>query len=97
MFLVAFYLLASIEVGHLPVYGNPDPKDSIFAPFMTVIWVAMLMTMFTLPYGIVFTIFHFVEHQSASTVWTRLAIYIVPIIVFFILNYYSPIMVWFAD
>jgi|GEM_PF-1619406 len=94
--LLAFYFLVGIEYGELPVYANPDPKDSLFSPLMIVIYAGLLLTMASIPVWIAML----VSFRKAFTVNRLIAyilVYVLPIIAFLVINFQTPMMVWFMD
>lgn len=94
--LLSFYFLAGIEYGQLPVYANPDPKDSLFSPLMIVIYAGLLLTMASIPVWIAML----VSLRKAFTVNRLIAyilLYVLPIIAFLVINFQTPVMVWFMD
>lgn len=94
--LMSFYSLVAIEYGHLPTYGNPDPKSSIFSPMMSMVYFSLLLTMASVPVWITML----VSLRRAFTpekLALYLVVYVLPIIAFLLINYLTPVMVWFVD
>ncbi len=95
--LLGFYLLVAIEFGHLPYYANPDPKDSLFAFLMTPVILGIMGTIATIPSWLLFILLHFKKKTFIPRLGMKIALYLLPVAVFLLLNAYSPVVVWLLD
>ena len=94
--LLVFYLLAALEFGHLPTYANPDPKDSIFSPLMSLIMIEILLSISTIPIWIA-TATYLRKKLEHKRLIIHVNLYMVFMIGFLIINSFTPIMEWFMD
>ena len=94
--LLAFYLLTALEFGHFPTYANPDPKDSIFSPLVTLIFIAFLLSISTFPIWVA-TASYLRNIMDRKRLITNVNLYICFIIGFIIINNFTPIMEWLLD
>lgn len=94
--LLIFYLLTALEVGHLPTYGNPDPKFTTFAPLGNLVLIGLVVSVATAAFWAVIATY-LGKHYPHQRLWFSFALYILPIVAFFIVNNFTPIMVWLLD
>ena len=95
-----FVLAVAAQVGHLPTYGQPDPKDAGAASllFMPVI-ILLLLTLATIPIGVGLAIVR-LSRGVPQTIRKGEAIgYLVGIALFllFVTNDLAGLMTWLGD
>lgn len=95
--LMTFYLLVTLEVGHIPTYSNPDPSYSIFGFLQIPVILGIIGAMATIPLYLLYIALHFMKKIAITSVGVKILVYILPIIVFLLINAYSPVMVWLMD
>jgi hypothetical protein len=96
-----FVLTTTIQVGHLPVYGQPDPKYSglIATLFYVPTILLLIWVISTTPVGVLLTIIKLWAGFPKSVRWREMIFYLGGIGLFylFILSDVVGLMTWLAD
>ena len=99
--LCMFVLAITFQVGHLPVYGQPDPKYaglvSIFFHMPTILLLVWVVS--TTPIGVILTIIRLWKGFPKSVRWGEAVFYLGGLVLFywFILSDVAGLMTWLAD
>ena len=95
-----FILAVTVQVGHLPTYGVPDPKYAglsslLYMPtILLLVWVVSLT-----PVGLALSIVRLWKGIPKSVRWEEIVFYLVGLGLFymFILNDIAGLMTWLGD
>jgi hypothetical protein len=95
---VAFVLVTSLEVSHIPSYGNPDPKDTVLS------WVFILPLLLLLPMAIVsipaWSLLAGMGVMNLLPVKPKLRhllLLVLPILIFLWIRFQTGLFDWFGD
>lgn len=95
-----FVVLATVQVGHLPTYGQPDPKDVTLSGilYMPAV-VIMFMTLGSIPFGIALAVAKLWQGVPDFIRTSEVYAYLVGIALFFlfIISDAAGLMTWLAD
>jgi hypothetical protein len=96
-----FVLATTLQVGHLPVYGQPDPKYAglISTLFYMPTILLLIWVVGTTPVGVILTIIRLWRGFPKSVRWGEVIFYLGGIGLFylFILSDVAGLMTWLAD
>lgn len=95
-----FVLTVTLQVGHLPVYGQPDPKYAGSVSLLQVpIMLLLIWVLGTTPIGIVVTGIRLWKGAPKSVRWAEPAFYLGGVLLFygFVLSNMAGLMTWFMD
>ena len=95
-----FVLITTVQVGHLPVYGQPDPKDAGLSTLFYMPTILLLMwVMGTTPFGIILTLVKLWKDVPQSIRRPEVLFYLGSISLFylFVLSDAAGLMTWLAD
>jgi len=88
-------LLVVIEVGHWPLPYNPHPLDTAIGTlFYQPVFILSVVMIWTLPIWLIYTILTLVKTIPLRFQWRRVMAYVVPMGVFFVLNYAGNVITW---
>lgn len=95
-----FVLAVTLQAGHLPAYGQPDPKDTGLLTLFhrPVIWL-LVWVIGTTPVGAVLTLIKFWKGWLQSVGWREVAFYVGGLGLFylFVFKDVAGLMTWLAD
>lgn len=99
--LFAFYVLAvALQVGHLPTYGQPDPKDAGAASLLYMpVLVLLLLVMATIPIGAGLSAVRLLRGVPQAIRRGEAIAYLVGIslLLLFVMNDLAGLMTWLGD
>lgn len=99
--LFAFYVLAvAFQVGHLPTYGQPDPKDAGAASLLYLpVLVLLLLVMATIPIGAGLSAVRLLRGVPQVIRRGEAIAYLVGIslLLLFVMNDLAGLMTWLGD
>jgi ABC-type dipeptide/oligopeptide/nickel transport system permease component len=95
-----FVLGTAVQVGHLPTYGRPDPKDAgaVSILYMPVL-IILLMVMGSSPIGIGLALIKILRDVPPFIRRSEAVLYLAGIILFFFLtgSNFAGLMTWLGD
>jgi hypothetical protein len=95
-----YVVLAAVQVGHLPRYGQPDPKD---VPLGGILYmpaiILMFMTLGSTPFGIALAVARLWQDVPQFIRTSEVYAYLVGIALFFlfVVSDFAGLMTWLAD
>ena len=96
-----FVFATALQVGHLPVYGQPDPNQPglISTLFYVPTILLLIWVMSTTPVGIILTVIRFWKGFSKSVRWREEVFYLGGLGLFYLfsLSDVAELMTWLAD
>lgn len=95
-----FVLLVTLQVGHLPAYGQPDPREAGAASLLlTPVIILLLLTMATIPIGVGLTIVRLTRGVPQSIRKGEAIGYLIGIalLLLFVTNDLAGLMTWLGD
>lgn len=96
--LVTFYSLTALEVGYFPTYGNPDPKDTLFASlsWLVILGIISSMAIFLLLVVSWSSIIVF-DKSRRKRIYPQIFVYSLSMLALLFINFYTPLMIWIMD
>ena len=96
-----FVFAIAFKVGHLPVYGQPDPKSAnlISSLFYTPIILLLVWSIITTPVGIIWTLIRLWRSLPKSIRWVEIVFYLggLGLFYWFILSDFAGLITWLGD
>lgn len=96
----AFVLGVTLQMGHLPVYGQPDPKDAGALSALSVPTVAGLSWVtISIPIGVVLTAVMLWKQPRRQRTLRRALLFALGLVVFYVVasNDLAGLLTWLAD
>lgn len=95
-----FVLITSLQIGHLPTYGQPDPKDAGLGTLFYMPTIVLLISVIgTTPVGIVLTLIKLWKGFLQSIRWREVIFYLGGLGLFylFVMSDVVGLITWLAD
>ena len=95
-----FVLGTAVQVGHLPTYGNPDPKDAGFVSILYIpVMIIMLIVLGFSPIGIGLALVKVLREWPPFIKKSEAALYLVGIAIFFLFTRsdVAGLITWLGD
>ena len=94
----AFVAATWLEVGHIPAYGSPDPKDTLLAWFfMPAVLLMLPLAMASIITWIMLTGLGLVNWLPSKPNLKQLLLIMIPILIFFWIRFQTGLFVWLGD
>lgn len=96
--LIIFAVLTALEVGHIPFYANPDPKDMVFANFFIPFIIFSLVGSFvTFPLWLMMAVFGLAGKINLRYVWLRISFFVLCMVILGSMVRAYGLLDWFMD
>jgi hypothetical protein len=94
-----FVLVTALQVGHLPAYGQPDPKDASLGFLTTPLLILLLVTMAAAPFGIALAIAKLWQDIPSFVGRREVLVYLAGTALFFLFIFSDAagLITWLAD
>ena len=94
-----FVISTAVQIGGLPAYGQPDPKESTFAFLYVPVMVTLLMVMASTPFGLALAVARLWQGVPKFIRREEVIAYLVGILLFFFVTMsdFAGLMTWLGD